>query len=215
MTYTFPLTSCKKKQLNIGIDIDGVINDLERFHIDYGTRFCYENNLPCYPNYFEYKLKKLYNWNEKFYEKFCQEYSHILFLENQYFRFMAADIIKILSADYQIFIITARPDYLVNYLQLQGGSTTFSFTKKWLQEQKIFFDQLILSSPDKRDVIKLYNIDIMIEDNPEFLELVRNDHRFSVLCYHANYNKHIEGENITRVHSWHDILYKIRLIEST
>ena len=31
--------------MNIGIDIDGVLLDLERFAIDYGTKFCIEENL--------------------------------------------------------------------------------------------------------------------------------------------------------------------------
>ena len=35
--------------MRIGIDLDGVITDIARFVIDYGTKFCYENNL-------EYKL---------------------------------------------------------------------------------------------------------------------------------------------------------------
>lgn len=38
------------KSLRIGIDIDGVINDLERFHLDYGTRYCFENNLSVTPD---------------------------------------------------------------------------------------------------------------------------------------------------------------------
>ena len=33
--------------MRIGIDIDGVLADIERFMIDYGIKFCEENNLHC------------------------------------------------------------------------------------------------------------------------------------------------------------------------
>ena len=31
--------------MRIGIDIDGVLTDAERFITEYGTKFCIENNL--------------------------------------------------------------------------------------------------------------------------------------------------------------------------
>ena len=31
--------------MRIGIDIDGVITDIERFIADYGTKYCIENNM--------------------------------------------------------------------------------------------------------------------------------------------------------------------------
>jgi uncharacterized HAD superfamily protein len=51
----------EKTHLRIGIDIDGVINNLERFHINYGTCYCYENNLPVLLNPTAYKLRQMYH----------------------------------------------------------------------------------------------------------------------------------------------------------
>ena len=32
--------------MNIGVDIDGVLTDLERMALDFGTKMCVEENIP-------------------------------------------------------------------------------------------------------------------------------------------------------------------------
>ena len=32
--------------MRIGIDIDGVLTDIETFWLDYGSKYCVENNIP-------------------------------------------------------------------------------------------------------------------------------------------------------------------------
>ena len=34
--------------MNIGVDIDGVLTDMERMAIDYGTKMCVEKNIPSF-----------------------------------------------------------------------------------------------------------------------------------------------------------------------
>ena len=51
----------------------------------------------------------------------------------------------------------------------------------------------------------------MIEDSPtNVMDISQKVH---VLCFDNPYNKKIEGNNITRVYSWYDILGKIEKLK--
>ena len=47
----------------------------------------------------------------------------------------------------------------------------------------------------------------MIEDSPK--NILDISTKVPVLCFDNPYNKKVEGNNITRVYSWYDILNKI------
>ena len=40
--------------MNIGVDIDGVLTDLERMALDFGTKMCVEENIPIELNLSKY-----------------------------------------------------------------------------------------------------------------------------------------------------------------
>ena len=42
--------------MKIGIDIDGVLTDLVTFHLDYGIKYAYENNLGEIKDPYGYKI---------------------------------------------------------------------------------------------------------------------------------------------------------------
>ena len=46
--------------MKIGIDIDGVLTDIEKYICDYGTKFCYENNIPINIEHIYYDERKLF-----------------------------------------------------------------------------------------------------------------------------------------------------------
>ena len=50
--------------MHIGIDIDGVLNNLDEYHIIQGSKFCYENNLPLDLHIEKYKLRSKFNWDK-------------------------------------------------------------------------------------------------------------------------------------------------------
>ena len=108
--------------MNIGIDIDGVIADISRFIIDFGTKFRYENNINT---------------------KIC---------ENEY-------------------------------------------------------DGLEFTVGSKLPYCKKNNIDVMIDDSPT--NVLDISTKIPVLCFDNPYNKTLNGNNITRVYGWYEILYKI------
>ena len=58
---------------------------------------------------------------------------------------------------------------------------------------------------------KNHNIDIMIEDKTENINSVSS--QIQVICFYANHNKNLKGENIYRAYSWYDVYYKYLIIK--
>jgi len=196
--------------MNIGIDIDGVINDLERYHLDYGSKFCSENHINYSLKVQEYKIKNAFGWTDQTYRAFMHEYYHYFLTTSVYLRVHAAEVIRTLSWNHNIFILTARVD---KDLPASTNQSMYTVSKHWLDCNEIYYNQLLVTHWDKRDAIKNLNIQIMIEDNPQFLELVSNYTNILFLCYNAHYNEHLSFANLHRVYSWYDILNVINNLE--
>lgn len=192
-----------EENMRIGIDIDGVLTDLARFVSDYGIKFCHENNI-------EYKIK-----DDSYYEsealgislenaeKFWNKYLPYYATEYEPRKF-ASEVIKKLKENNEIYIITARNE---EGLPKEVYGKMQEFVKEWLEKNHIEYDKLIFTVGSKLPYCLENNIDIMVEDSPRNLTEIST--KIPVLCFDNPYNKNVEGENITRVYSWYDILHKI------
>ena len=79
--------------MRIGIDIDGVLTNIEQFSLNYITKYCVENNIEyniCNINYEEYKS---FNISEKQEDDFWNEYLEYYSI-NEKARPFASEIIK-------------------------------------------------------------------------------------------------------------------------
>ena len=190
--------------MRIGIDIDGVITDIERFIADYGTKYCKENNLSINIKAGEYDEFKTFNWTEEQGIKFWNEY--IVYYATEYpARDFASEVIQKLKEEgHEIYIVTARNDYGVpkEYIGKMKD-----FVAKWLKDNNISYDKIIYTEGSKLPYCVGNYIELMIEDSPENIKDVST--KIPVLCFDCNYNRNIEGKNITRVYSWYDVLDKI------
>ena len=83
--------------------------------------------------------------------------------------------------------------------------------KAWFKEKDINYDKLIFTKGSKLPYCLENKIDIMIEDSPRNIKEIST--KIPVLCFDNLYNKEVEGENITRVYSWYDVLNKIHKIK--
>ena len=70
--------------MRIGIDIDGVLNNLQEYHMAFGTRFCYDQNLPFIFHPEEYTVRDMFEWDLKTERKFYEEY-YALFITSPEF----------------------------------------------------------------------------------------------------------------------------------
>jgi len=194
--------------LKIGIDIDGVLTDIEKWQLDYGSKFYYENYHKGIINNKGYETDEIFDSSREcdnlFWDKYFKDYS-----VNVEVRKFAAEIISNLKNEgYEIYIITARGSFLSHSSSVMSKKENEQIVKKWLNKNNIYYDQIIFSPEDKLDICINNKIDIMIEDKVDNINKIST--KIPVICYNAGYNEVCKGKNIYRVYSWYDIYYTIK-----
>jgi len=194
--------------MRIGIDIDGVLTNLEQFVMDNIPKYCDKNNIEykiCDINYDHSKTFNITKQQEMdFWNKYLESYA-----KNEKARPFASDIInKLKEEGHEIYIITAR--WLTNRDD-EVGVKMRNIVKKWLYENRVSYDKLVFSKAEKekksKEIIE-YKIELMIEDSPSNINEISNI--IPVICYNAEYNKECVGNKIIRCYSWYDIYIKIK-----
>lgn len=194
--------------MRIGIDIDGVLTNIEQYILDNATRFLVQNNIDYKVGQSNYDFYKSLGINKEVELDF---WSDNLFNYAKYekARPYASEIIKKLKEEgNEIYIITAR--WLTNK-NTSDGEKMRNIVRNWLKENDIVYDKLIFSMADnenKMDEILEHNIDLMIEDNPNNINDLSKV--IPVICYNTGYNGKCDGNNIYRCYSWYDIYKMIK-----
>ena len=189
--------------MRIGIDIDGVLTDYEKWQLDAGSKFFlkYNKNIVVPDGY---DSDTVFNVTKEMDSEFWKEYLYD-YAKNEPARKFAGEVIDILKEKgYEIYIITAR--YLTNRND-ELGKQMRDIVKEWLNENRINYDKIIFSPEDKFDICKDNSIDIMIEDKVDNINNISKI--LPVICFNASYNKSCIGNNIYRVYTWYDVYYTI------
>ena len=185
--------------MRIGIDIDGVLTDIEQLQLDVGGKFFSRFNKSVL-NKDGYEITKIFNVSDELDSQFWNEYLYE-YVTKEPSRKYASEVIKKLKDDgNEIYIVTAR--YLTDRNN-EDGEKMRKIVVNWLAEQKIDYDEIIFSPEDKKENCKKYNIDIMIEDKVDNINKISSI--IPVICFHAGYNNECKGKNIYRVYNWYDI----------
>ena len=185
--------------MRIGIDIDGVLTDIEQWQLDVGGKFFSKFNKSV-TNKDGYEITEIFNVSDELDNQFWNEYLYE-YVTKEPSRKYASEVIKKLKEEgNEIYIVTAR--YLTDR-NTEDGEKMRKIVVNWLAEQKIDYDEIIFSPEDKKENCKKYNIDIMIEDKVDNINKISSI--IPVICFHAGYNKECKGKNIYRVYNWYDI----------
>lgn len=191
--------------MRIGVDIDGVLTNLEDFYLEYGSKYCVENNIDYGINAEGYEPIDIFNLNNQDTYNFWIQYLKTLAINNKP-RYFATEVINLLKQEgNEIYIVTAR--YLTDKDD-EPGKQMKNIVKSWLEENNIIYDELIFSGEDKLQHCIKYNIDLMIEDKVENVNHIST--KIPVICFDTRYNKQCIGKNIIRCYSWYDIYNKIQ-----
>lgn len=194
--------------MKIGIDIDGVLTDEQRYVLDYGSAYFTKRNILYKIHDDIYDSKEIFEVSEEEYDSFWKE--HIFdYSENISIRPFAKDIIKkLVEENHEIYIITSR-SYTTyendNRLKMQN------IVKAWLKRNGIQYNDIIFSR-EKDKICNELNIDVMIEDKPENVDKISKD--IPVICFSEEYNKKCTGDNVYRAYSWYDVYNKIKEISN-
>lgn len=197
--------------MRIGIDIDGVLTDIEQWQLDYGSKFYFEKYGKEIQNNEGYETTDIFKVDSKLDDEFWTEYFKD-YSTNVDVRKLASEVIKKLKQDgNEVYIITARGNFLSHSASVMSIEENRNIVLDWLKRNEIEYDDIIFSPEDKLSICIENNIDLMIEDKVDNINKIST--RIPVICFHAGYNKNCKGNNIFRCYSWYDIYSKISSIK--
>ena len=189
--------------MRIGIDIDGVLTDVERWQLDYGSKFYYERYQKEIVDFEGYDTNQIFNVDDKLDEEFWREYFKEYSLNVEARKFANEVIDKLKQEGNEIYIITARGSFLSHSADVMSVEENQQIVLNWLKNHHINYDKIIFSPEDKLDICKENKIDLMIEDKVDNINKISKI--IPVICFHAGYNKDCKNSNIIRCYSWYDI----------
>lgn len=193
--------------MRIGIDIDGVLTDFERWQLDVGSKFFSKYNKTIV-NHIGYSVREVFGVSKDLSSKFWNEHLFEYATDEPARKYASEIIEKLRDENNEIFIITAR--FLTDQDTEQGDKMR-KVVIKWLKKQNIPYDKIIFSPEDKMEICLENNIDLMIEDCVDNINKISK--KIPVICWHAGYNKDCKGKNIYRAYSWYDVYGIIKTVK--
>lgn len=193
--------------MNIGIDIDGVLTDIEEWQLDYGSKFFYEEYGLSIKDYKGYETNEIFDVDIKLDDEFWNKYFRDYSINVEARKFANEVIDKLKEDGHEIYIITARGSFLSHSADVMSIEENRNIVLNWLKNNQIHYDNIIFSPEDKLEICKQNNIDLMIEDKVDNINKISK--KIPVICFDARYNQECKGKNIYRCYSWYDIYAKI------
>ena len=197
--------------MRIGVDIDGVLNRRQEFILEYGSKYCLETGRGHLQDPNALHFGDMYGWTKPERDDFWDHYGwlQMYVLPAQ---LCASDVIKKLKADgHEIWIVTGRNNGDRRVLEMPEHETWDVVTRRWLQNNEIYFDEFGFNHQNKGQFCRDNQIDVMIEDDPGYLETF--DEQTKVFIFNQPYNRNATTPNCERVFGWYDIYNKIRELE--
>lgn len=195
--------------MNIGIDVDGVLVDMEGYQLRYGTEYFFKVYGKAAVNSKAFDIEQIFDCAHVEREKFWQKYIWAYCLTEPPIKNAPEIISKLHDDGHRIVLITGRAHTTENNIT---GKLFRFMLKHWLKKNHIIYDEIVFcsekeSSTDKLDACIAKNIDVMIDDKPENLFALAD--RVKVICYPAIWNEDVESNSFVRVNDWNDIYKQI------
>lgn len=191
----------------IGFDIDDTITDTYAVMFGYAQKYTIEelnkiseidyNQSISNHNY----IQIMHNWNKKEEENFFTQYYKKILKETKPFPFAVETINKLKQEGNRIVLITARWDF--------ADVDAKILTERWLEEQKINYDKLVVDANTKLGAAKENKLDVFIDDSFENCrEIAYNGIKTFIMDTRCN--KNLEDSKIKRIFSWPHLSYVLR-----
>ena len=187
--------------MNLGLDIDGVLTNIEAFQFKYGVPFFKKEFNKDVVNECGKDIKQMFDCTEKEEHKFWGKYL---------FRYAMTDPIREYASDYtkwayqnghHIYIITSR---VFTTQRSALGALMRIIVKKWLKKNHVKYDKIVFCDADKTKAIKEYEIQYMVEDDPDNIHALKDLTR--VICMNAKCNEHIADSTVARCYDFKEVM---------
>lgn len=189
----------------IGIDIDDTISDTYAYLFPYAQKYTtvdlgkkIENiDRNCITHMYPSTFHK---WNENEEREFLDKYYENTLINVKPKLYAVEVINKLKEEGNRISLITAR--FPSNKFDVEG------LTKKWLKDNKINYDELILNAQDKVKLAKDNNVDIFIDDSIKNCREMA-DANIKTYIMDTIINLNYKNDKVERVYSWPHIYQEI------
>ncbi len=194
--------------MRIGIDIDGVLTDIEQYQLDVGSKFVFEKYHKEITHSNAYDIRNIFDMGQNLDNEFWKENLYEYATKEPARKYSSEIINKLKKEGNEIYIITAR---FLTDRDDEYGEKMRTIVINWLKEYNIYYDKIIFSPEEKLDICVENNIELMIEDCVNNINTISS--KIPTICFNAGYNQECKGKNIYRCYSWYDIYAKILQIQ--
>ena len=190
--------------MNIGIDIDGVLTDIQGFNRRHAPPFFKRKFGRDVADENPYDIRDIFGCPENEYLAYWNKYL-LKYVTLEPARKGAKAIIRKLRADgHTIYVITKRVHVCKdNFL----GKLMRFLVRDWLRRNGICYKEIVFCDNDvpdsKRTACLDKHIDVMVDDEIANIEAIAPIAK--VICYDASYNRECESKNIIRAREWDEI----------
>lgn len=187
--------------MNLGLDIDGVLTNIEEYQFRFGIPFFEEHFNKGVVNENGFGIKEVFDATDEEYKKFWSKYL-FKYARTCPPRKNAAEYTKwAYENGHKIYIITARVFAAED--SFLGKLMRFT-VKRWLKKHKIRYEEIVFCVEDKTDAIDKYDVRYMVDDNPDNICGLKE--HTNIICMNARCNEHIRDEKVKRCHNFAEII---------
>ena len=148
-----------------------------------------------------YYFAEALNWNKDNIRDFFKQYYIEIIKKVKIKPLVAETIDKLKKGNNKIYIITARRKREENEIE--------NITKKWLDKNKIYYDELYINAKEKFSLVNELSIDYFIDDSYKNCKEVLEKTKAQVFMIETKFNKQIKDNNIKIIKNINQILKEI------
>ena len=190
--------------MRIGVDLDGVLNDVAEWHFACGSKFCLEQNINRGFNPKGYYMEEQFNLSSDENNEFWRQYIFDLLIAIPPRPYASEVIHKLRKDGHKIIILSARDN---QYLTHQYSGMIDYYVRSWLDKYNIEYDEIVINTSNKREKCLSIGLDLMIEDKASNVDDISKI--IPVMVFDAPYNGGCTGKNVIRVYSWYQIYQEV------
>lgn len=194
--------------MNFGLDIDGVLTDIESYQLNKGIPFFKKVYNKEVVNECGKNIQQIFDCTKKEEHKFWSKYL-FRYAIGVKARKNAHEYTKYLySQGHKVYIITSR---VFTTKDTFMGKLMRYIVRNWLKRNKIRYEDIVFCDEDKTDAIQKYNIKYMVEDDPDNIEALKN--YTQMICINAKYNQNIDDNEVIRCNDFNEVLSYVKNVD--
>jgi len=195
--------------MNIGIDLDGVLTDIQGYNLKHAPRFFKKHFNRDVVDKTPYDIRDIFKCSQEERYAYWKKYLFLYVIFEPARKGAKTTIRRLHKDGHKIFIIskrvfTCQDDFM--------GKLMRFIVRNWLWRNGIKYHEIVFCDNDIEDSKRVAclekQIDVMIDDEAVNIYAVALITR--VICFDTSYNRACEGEGIIRVRDWEEIYKAVR-----